>query len=513
MHKLFKSILCFCLVAASAVETNNQSSTTTITQATNPTTMPPTTGGTTVSTTTTTTASTTASTTSATTATTVPTNTASTMPATTAATVPATTDGSTPATTAANTASTTPVTTAANTASTTPVTTAANTASTTPFTTAANTASTTPVTTDGTTPATTAATTPVTTATTTTKGPCTPNPCIGNGICEERYGQVFVCTCRPGLVYDNTTGCIPAKVFPGDFTLSDEMFEKEMSDPKSESFIKKAEQIQAELRSALQSDDGYLYSLVLSLRSGSIVAEVRNFYGISSNATTESVESQINQKIPDSFEKKSVCDIGFCDTTTTSCSGDGIAVCTCKKGYIKSEFSTQSCFSCPYGEKAVDTETCKKCDFGFSGFNCNDPNLLVVVVVSCVLGTLLIICVVALIVVCSRKQKVTSSKSKEDFSVEMHKPNEVPRIPRVNPTSNWQPANLEVTKSGSTEALVTKSQRDNKARYTTYDNDSDDGRNGNHDPPVYGGVRVMENGLRGNQNPYYRQDEDRMPRY
>lgn len=64
----------------------------------------------------------------------------------------------------------------------------------------------------------------------------------------------------------------------------------------------------------------------------------------------------------------------------------------------------------------------------------------------------------------SRKQKGNSSQSMQDFShVEMSKPVGVPRIPRVNPTLDWQPANLEVTNSSSTEALVTKSQRDNKA--------------------------------------------------
>ncbi|XP_051771415.1 mucin-13b [Ctenopharyngodon idella] len=363
---------------------------------------------------------------------------------------------------------------------------------------------------------------PPATTTTTTQGPCASSPCIGDSRCEERFGGLFVCICRSGLVYSNTSGCIQTKVFPGSLRLIGD-FDPQMSDMTSEKFRNTANTIEENLREVFKDLSGYIHSAVLSLREGSIIAEVQNFFDLKSNATTEEIQSKIQDAIENSiifnaseFEQKSVCDLQSCDRNTTTCNEQvsGVASCTCREGYVKSQSTSQVCLACPNGERAVDTEECEKCPFGFAGFNCSDPYLLVVVVVSTVLGAFLIIFIVALIVVSCRKQKESSSPQ-EDFSLsygnmELHKPTGVPRIPRANPDASWKSNNLEITNSGSNQALVTRDRPESKARYS--DHEEDVSYRGQL-PPVYSGYggRGVENG--GVQNPYFRQDDDRMRRY
>ncbi|KAL1264217.1 hypothetical protein QQF64_004572 [Cirrhinus molitorella] len=436
----------------------------------------------------------------------------SSTPATTDATEASTTDvpSSAPATTDATEASTT------NVPSSAPATTDATEAST------ADVPSSAPATTDATEVTGTSSTddTPVTStaATTiiTTQGPCAANPCIGESTCEERFGGLFACICRPGLVYLEMRGCIQTKLFPGSLTLNRD-FLTDMDNKKSQAFQETASEIEEALRNILSNDDnGYINSTVLRLSQGSIIAEVQNFYELSSDVTLESVTAMIQNGsagIANFTDFKSLpsCSTGYCDNTTTICAeNNGILTCTCEKGYIKSQSTSQACLACPNGKRATDdSEKCEDCPTGFTGFNCNDPYLLVVIVVSTVLGALLIIFIVALIVVSCRNPKGSSS-SPVDFSSnygnkELHKPTGVPRIPRANPDAN----NLEMTDSGSNQALVTRDRPESKARYNDYEDISYSGQI----PPAYSGYsgRGVENG--GAHNPYFRQDDDKMRRY
>uniref|UniRef100_A0A671K3R6 Mucin-13-like n=1 Tax=Sinocyclocheilus anshuiensis TaxID=1608454 RepID=A0A671K3R6_9TELE len=369
------------------------------------------------------------------------------------------------------------------------------------------------------------ASTTAATTTTTTQGPCESSPCIGDSTCEERFGGFFACICRPGLVYLEMRGCIQSmigSVFPGSLSLA-RVYNPNMANKMSEEFQQIAGEIEKQLRNSLGDDSGYINSIVFSLSSGSVIAEVQNFYDLSSSATSDSVGKKIDDALSEienatNYERGSMCDLDICDSTTTKACEEQVASgtvrCTCKDGFIRSQFTSLFCHPCPNGEMAVGEDSCKKCSFGFAGFNCNDPYLLVVIVVSTVLGALLIIFIVALIVVNCRNQKGSSS-SQEDFSSsygnkELHKPTGVPRIPRANPDAGWKSNNLEMTDSGSNQALVTRDRPESKARYTDYDEDVS---NRGQVPPAYSGYggRGVENG--GVHNPYFRQDDDRMRRY
>ncbi|XP_067285709.1 mucin-13b isoform X2 [Pseudorasbora parva] len=313
----------------------------------------------------------------------------------------------------------------------------------------------------------TSATTSTATTTTTTQAPnpCVPNPCIGGVTCEQRFDG-FACICRPGLVYLER-GCALTKVFPGNLTVKGD-FVPEMENKQSKQFQETASQIEKALKETLRNEDGYVNSIVFQLRSGSIIAEVQNFYDLSSPATSETVEKLIQANTDfEQFKPSSACDVGVCDSSTTSkCTEDnGNVMCDCSEGFINSEFTSHSCIPCPNGQKAEEGK-CKNCPFGYAGFNCNDPFLLVVVVVSTVLGALLIIFIVALIFVSCRNPKESSS-SQVDFSsnygnAELHKPTGVPRIPRANPDASWKSNSLEMTNSGSNQALVTRDHPDSK---------------------------------------------------
>ncbi|XP_043110309.1 mucin-13b [Puntigrus tetrazona] len=352
------------------------------------------------------------------------------------------------------------------------------------------------------------------------QGPCASSPCIGESTCEERFDGTFVCICRAGLVYDQMSGCVQTKVFPGTLRLSD-TFEQEMAYTNSKDFLTVSNRIQNELSGVLNGN-GYIRSIVLSLRQGSVIADVQNFYALTSTITKDKVRSQILEAVLENkitgateFRDSSVCELGTCDSHTTECNEQvsGVAMCTCKEGYIRSQSTSQACLACPNGEKAVNSEICAKCGFGFAGFNCSDPYLLVVTVVSTVLGALLIIFIVAFAISLSSKNKKGSSSSEVDFSSTygtkpVHKPNGVLRIPRANPDASWNSNNLEMTDSGSNQALVIKDRPGSKARYSEYNEDmSSKGQ-----VPAYSGYggRRVENGI---NNPYFRQDDNRMPRY
>lgn len=142
-----------------------------------------------------------------------------------------------------------------------------------------------------------------------------------------------------------------------------------------------------------------------------------------------------------------------------------------------------------------------------------------------------------------------SEKNNTNGFSEFTKPAGIPRIPRVNPNSGWQSSNLEMTDSGSRNALVTKDQTETKAVRTTcrlfysarpkwnhafwfgerlkwliclfqiwdYDN-PDDTRSYRSQAPSRTGYGPGNNGLANNgpkasRNPYFDAYDDKMRRY
>ncbi|XP_028975514.2 mucin-13b [Esox lucius] len=359
---------------------------------------------------------------------------------------------------------------------------------------------------------------------------CSSNPCKGDSSCRPGFDHTFTCVCRVGQIYLEEKGlCEEAKVFPGSLTLATLNFDENMRDPASKEFFETASKITTAMKQVLQNRKGYLESIVLTLRPVSedeartmwklkntvVKANLENIF----KPTTDETENKINQvikdaiqecnspggacldpdltgaqyqeyplcaKIPNHCEEKSA----LCDSTS------GIAMCTCLPGYIKTIYSNRSCKACESGKKAVDAQ-CVDCSFGYSGFNCDESWKLILVIVGTILSALLLITLILLAFgACKTNKKSSSQKSSGHAEVPAYTspyPSKdvralgstnggavnassgvagFPKIPRAMSNSNsWdRGSNLEMTESGSRQALVPRAGNGGMGGYQNPDN-------------------------------------------
>ncbi|RXN03460.1 mucin-2-like isoform X2 [Labeo rohita] len=207
---------------------------------------------------------------------------------------------------------------------------------------------------------------------------------------------------------------------------------------------------------ALRNQPNYINSTVTKLISGSIVATVNSFFEPISPVTEELVTSAMTDAITNcpaascgilanaEYIATNLCDQipPPCDADTTACEAkNGTADCPCKPGHVHDPYQTRSCRVCPSGYKAQD-DTCVRCPFGYSGFNCDDSSLLALVVVACVLGGILLIVILAvLIYICvNRSKKSSNSNYNSPYPANEFRatwaPQDVSHIPRVTLSSS-----------------------------------------------------------------------------
>ncbi|XP_072273980.1 mucin-13 [Pyxicephalus adspersus] len=140
------------------------------------------------------------------------------------------------------------------------------------------------------------------------------------------------------------------------------------------------------------------------------------------------------------YTRQTICTLGiYCDDATTTCKADSSgqsAECTCKANLYSSQMTVTTCRECAPectsdngrqcksgsnnlpecvclpGYKSKDNQ-CKKCDFGYSGEECKDNYLLILVIVGAVLGALVVILLGTVIGVSLRSRKRKSGERAE----------------------------------------------------------------------------------------------------
>jgi len=267
-----------------------------------------------------------------------------------------------------------------------------------------------------------------------------------------------------------------------------------MSNPSSQIFQETAKDIEDTIKLGFKGRKDYLGSKVLKLtqrlartkvsRSDGVDAVVENIFEPNAVVTEKDVEKGIEKGIEEAatncppsgcvltdaiIEVKDLCNVGQnpCDTKTSRCSSEkGEFKCDCVEGYIKTDLSDRLCVACSSGEQAVSQEKCEPCSFGFSGFNCEEPWKLVLVIVGSVLGGLLLIMIIVLIVTKSKTSKKGSKKEPvgNGFTADSTKAplanntSSLPKFPRASAlNSGWsRNTNLEMTESTSRQNLVSR---------------------------------------------------------
>ncbi|XP_023691194.2 uncharacterized protein [Paramormyrops kingsleyae] len=295
-------------------------------------------------------------------------------------------------------------------------------------------------------------------------GFCPSNPCPFNSVCLELITS-FSCLCLAGSYFSGGL-CIQARVFPGTLHIKTLEFQSEMSNRSSQAFQEMAAKISQELGDALTDQPGYVKTIVQELREGSVVASVDNIFKLGSNATKQSTISAIHAAIQDCagncgiltmahFNATDLCkqEPAPCDLQTTNCvfQDNGTAKCICKEGYIPSLYSNTSCAACLSGERSENGK-CVPCPFGYGGFNCHDSYLLAMVVISCVLGSLLLILLLAFISYCLRSPPKSSYNSPylSDEMSSVWPQQDVTNIPRAS--SIWDPTQIEMMETANADS-------------------------------------------------------------
>ncbi|KAM9123634.1 mucin-13 [Pangshura tecta] len=322
---------------------------------------------------------------------------------------------------------------------------------------------------------------PVTTApSTTTEAPllCANKPCNGSAKCINLY-QDFTCQCPYGYYY-TASGCQEGKVFPGQFTLnisySDTMANEGSLEYKQLYII-----ITDFFKTTFKNETDYEETIIVNIKQSSAKSKIQNKAGTSATSmtvrnmfkvTTKLNSSEVTKLIEDAMKSNSnfrsdsyqvllQCDIYGCDETTTTCQETDGVTCECKSGFSKKNSEDKSCSGCDntcseekHMHCVMDRYSvpvcqclpnfknkdgnCMECDVGYSGVNCSNNSLLILIIVAVLCGALILGLAVGLIFTSQRANKRQRNPEKrhllrEDYSNKRETPGHVSAI---NPAAN-----------------------------------------------------------------------------
>uniref|UniRef100_A0A674JCK2 SEA domain-containing protein n=2 Tax=Terrapene triunguis TaxID=2587831 RepID=A0A674JCK2_9SAUR len=271
-----------------------------------------------------------------------------------------------------------------------------------------------------------------------------------------------MCKCLSEYYY-TTLGCQEGKVFPGQFALKI-TYTDSMANENSPEYGDLYRNVTDFFNTTFRNETDYEQTIIEDVKQSSAKSKiqskaetrgtsvtVRNMFKVTTELTPENVTNLIKDAMKDnsnfnidSYQALLPCDIYPCDEATTTCKENDRITCECKSGFSKKNPEDKSCSGCDntcskekHMHCVTDTNSapvcqclpnfqnkggnCVECDVGYSGVNCSNNSLLILIIVAVLCGALILGLIAGLIFTSVRANKRQRSPEKrhllgEDYS-------------------------------------------------------------------------------------------------
>ncbi|XP_043381529.1 mucin-13 isoform X3 [Chelonia mydas] len=308
--------------------------------------------------------------------------------------------------------------------------------------------------------------------------PCANKPCGGSAKCVNLY-QGYMCQCPYGYYYSRSR-CQEGKVFPGLLTLKTP-YTDSMAKENSPEYQQLYKNVTDFFNTTFKNETDYGETIIVNIKQSSAKSKIQikaetsgtsvtisNMFEVTTKLNADAVANLTEEALKghsyfnnDSYQKLSQCDIYGCDEATTDCvETDGLK-CTCKSGYSKKDKEEKTCSDCdntcseenhrhcvtgknsnPVCQCLPNFKNkdgnCVKCDVGYSGVNCSNNSLLILIIVAVLCGALILGLAAGLIFTSIRANKRQKNPEKRHLLREDYSDNrEIPGlVSAINPAAN-----------------------------------------------------------------------------
>ncbi|XP_078538186.1 mucin-13 [Lissotriton helveticus] len=266
---------------------------------------------------------------------------------------------------------------------------------------------------------------------------CSIGPCVTDAATCINIKRGRVCRCPFGYYYNSDTKmCSQGKQFFGTVNLN-KTYSMAVVEPGSAEYKELYQEVQDFFVKCFENQTDYEQTIITKISRSSnskrfrkaasdTVIEVNNIFLINTTITEDNVDKAIQTSLMadplvSNYTISNPCNSSYCDEATTHCEllqSGTIVNCTCKNGFYKKTPELTTCKDCApdcsktnfkecvqiNGESGLfpscqcladyqfnkEKKTCVPCDFGYSGKDCKDDFLLILVIVGVVLGALLL---------------------------------------------------------------------------------------------------------------------------
>ncbi|XP_053117469.1 mucin-13 [Hemicordylus capensis] len=276
---------------------------------------------------------------------------------------------------------------------------------------------------------------------------CHSQSCLYGATCIDLV-HGHACQCLPYGFYYSTNGCQQGKVFPGQVKLNI-LYKVEMEIPGSADYKELYSNVTQFFNKTFENEESYRETRIISVKStststrlskaeakGNTEVTLMNMFDASTKLNSSFVEALIQKSSSPlidstSFQNVPQCSIYNCDGKTTTCNETGggyFPSCDCIKNLAKKNQEDKACLLCSAscstdnGKYCVMSKndvpecqclsdykeqdgTCKKCPFGYSGIDCKNNYMVILIGVAVACGVVIVALTGALIYKALRGKK------------------------------------------------------------------------------------------------------------